>query len=194
VWPHTLHCLDAFAAERIGDPWEDLVVGLAVLCHDFGKPATTTVTARGIRSLGHCETGVEPTRRFLAGMSNHQELVDQVVPLVAEHQRPVELFQVHAADSAVRRPAHRVGRIDRLVRVASADQRGRPPIVVDEFEAGAWLLERAAANDIVSGRPTPLIMGRHLIARGEQPGPHFQAILGECHEAQLLAKRDGCRD
>jgi hypothetical protein len=85
VWTHTRHCLDALAAERIGDPWEDLVVGLAVLCHDCGKPATTTVTARRIRSLGHCETGVEPTRRFLAGMSNHQELVNQVVPLIAEH-------------------------------------------------------------------------------------------------------------
>ncbi|MDR2844503.1 MAG: polynucleotide adenylyltransferase, partial [Puniceicoccales bacterium] len=37
VWNHTLHCLDAFAEKRTGDAWEDLVVGLAVLCHDLGK-------------------------------------------------------------------------------------------------------------------------------------------------------------
>ena len=34
--------------------WEDLVVGCAVLCHDLGKPATTTTTDDGrVRALGH---------------------------------------------------------------------------------------------------------------------------------------------
>jgi tRNA nucleotidyltransferase (CCA-adding enzyme) len=41
VWIHTLHCLDWFAAERSGHEADDLAVGLGVLCHDFGKPATT---------------------------------------------------------------------------------------------------------------------------------------------------------
>ena len=43
VWVHTLHCLDAFANERIGEEWEDLIVGFAVLCHDLGKPRTTKI-------------------------------------------------------------------------------------------------------------------------------------------------------
>ena len=33
-------CLDAFAAERLGDDAEDLIVGLAVLLHDLGKGFT----------------------------------------------------------------------------------------------------------------------------------------------------------
>ena len=41
VWEHTLYCMDAYARGRTGDAWEDLVVGWAVLCHDFGKPRTT---------------------------------------------------------------------------------------------------------------------------------------------------------
>ena len=41
VWTHTLHCMDAFAQNRTGEDWEDLVVGFAVLCHDLGKPSTT---------------------------------------------------------------------------------------------------------------------------------------------------------
>jgi len=47
VWVHTLHCLDAFAAERTGDHWEDLVVGCAVLCHDLGKPTSTKIAEIG---------------------------------------------------------------------------------------------------------------------------------------------------
>ncbi|MEK9634699.1 MAG: polynucleotide adenylyltransferase, partial [Opitutae bacterium] len=39
VWTHTLHCMDAFAQNRTGEDWEDLVVGFAVLCHDLGKPS-----------------------------------------------------------------------------------------------------------------------------------------------------------
>ncbi len=41
VWTHTCHCLDVYAAKRTGDDWEDLIVGLAILCHDMGKPDTT---------------------------------------------------------------------------------------------------------------------------------------------------------
>ena len=36
VWVHTGHVMDAFAARRVGDEWEDLVVGFAALCHDLG--------------------------------------------------------------------------------------------------------------------------------------------------------------
>ena len=31
VWTHTLHCMDAFAQNRTGEDWEDLVVGFAFL-------------------------------------------------------------------------------------------------------------------------------------------------------------------
>lgn len=185
VWTHTCHCLDAFAQARVGDAWEDLVVGLAVLCHDLGKPLTTTTTGVGIRSLGHSEAGLEPTRSFLARMSRHQDLLDQVTPLVAEHLRPVELYQASASVAAVRRLASRVGRIDRLVRVADADQRGRPPLAVGEFEAGTWLLALAAAEGISSSRPEPLIRGRDLIARGMAPGPAMGQFLQACYEDQL---------
>ena len=128
VWTHTLHCLDAFASERIGAEWEDLVVGLAVLCHDLGKPSTTKFEDGKIRSRGHEETGEGPTRSFLGRMTNQKALVDQVVPLVCTHLRPRGLFDARAGDGAIRRLASRVGRIDRFVRVAKADHMGRPPM------------------------------------------------------------------
>jgi tRNA nucleotidyltransferase (CCA-adding enzyme) len=189
VWIHTLHCLDAFAAEKTGHPWEDLVVGLAVLCHDLGKPATTETDDQGvIRSFGHEALGVSLTEQFLGRMSSHRKLLKEVSPLVAEHMRPGSLYREKASDAAVRRLAARVGRIDRLVRVARADAFGRPPLPADEYPAGDWLLEVARRLDIESHPPEPLVLGRHLMALGQKPGPAFGKILDRCYEAQLAGK------
>lgn len=185
VWIHTLHCLDAFAAERIGDSTEDLIVGLAVLCHDLGKPATTTFEGGRIRSYGHDLAGEAPTRSFLARLTNSADLVEAVVPLVVTHLRPQELFDSNAGDSAVRRLARRVQRIDRLVRVARADRMGRPPLRFDGFPAGEWLLERARAMDIANQAPKHIVLGRHLIELGLTPGKDFKRLLDACYEAQL---------
>ena len=188
VWVQTLHCLDAFAAEKIGHPWEDLVVGLAVLCHDLGKPATTTEKDGVIRSLGHEQRGVGLTEEFLGRMTKHRKLLAEVKPLVAEHMRPSTLFKANASDAAIRRLAARVGRIDRLVRVARADVLGRPPLKTNDFPAGDWLLEGARRLDIENHPPEPLVQGRHLKALGQHPGPNFGAILQKCYEAQLEGK------
>ena len=185
VWAHTLHCMDAFAKERLNDPVEDLVVGMAVLCHDFGKPLTTTFERGRIRSLGHEEAGAEPTRSFLSGMTNQSDFIRDVIALVVNHLKPVQLFEAEAGDSAVRRLAVRTGRIDRLVRVARADQQGRPPCPFDGFPAGAWLLQRAHALDVAAAVPKPLVQGRHLIALGMAPSPLFGHILSQCYEAQI---------
>lgn len=185
VWVHTLHSLDAFAKERLGVDEEDLVVGFGVLCHDFGKPLTTQVEDGRIRSRGHCEEGEAPTRRFLERMVAPHDLVEGVVPLVTEHLRPHELFSREAGDSAVRRLAVRVGRIDRLVRVARADHYGRPPTAPEGFPEGDWLLERAKALDVQASAPKPLVMGRHLLVMGLKPGPIFKEILNRCYQAQL---------
>jgi tRNA nucleotidyltransferase (CCA-adding enzyme) len=185
VWAHTLLCMDAFARERVTDDWEDLVVGLAVLCHDFGKPSTTALIHGRIRSMNHEEAGENPTRSFLERMTTHRALVESVVPLVTNHLKPLELFDGGAGDSAIRRLSVKVGRIDRLVRVARSDQLGRGPLSVDSFPAGDWLLERARAMEIQNARPQPLVLGRHLIGLGLEPGPSFGRILKKCYDAQI---------
>ncbi|NLL83627.1 MAG: HD domain-containing protein [Lentisphaerae bacterium] len=184
VWIHTLHSMDAFAAHRCGDEWEDLIVGLAVLCHDLGKPATTCFERGRIRSAGHEEAGADPTRSFLSRMTNQKELIDQVVALVTHHLRPQMLHEAQSSDSAIRRLANKV-RIDRLVRVSRADMMGRPPIIVDHDPAGEWLLQRAQALQVEANAAKPLVLGRHLLAAGYQPGAEIGALLKTCYEAQL---------
>jgi tRNA nucleotidyltransferase (CCA-adding enzyme) len=185
VWVHTLHCLDAFARERIGEEWEDLVVGFAILCHDLGKPLTTKIGEDGrIRSPMHEPEGETPTRSFLSRLTEQVDLHEEVVPLVQRHLTPRTFYKDQASDGAIRRLAGKVKRIDRLVRVAAADIAGRPPRK-DEFPEGPWLLKRAEELEVKDSEPKPIILGRHLIDRGLKPGLEFSPILEQCFEKQL---------
>ncbi|MFN0026893.1 MAG: CCA tRNA nucleotidyltransferase [Acidimicrobiales bacterium] len=185
VWVHTCHVMDCFAEERLGDEWEDLVVGFACLCHDLGKPSTTAWIDGRWRSPGHEHSGLAPTGDLLGGLTNQHRLASQVLPLVADHLKPDQLFDQGAGAAAVRRLARRVGRLDRLVRVARADRFGRPPSPRDDFPAARWLLDVANQADVADQPPQPLVLGRHLIDLGLQPGPAFGPLLDACFEAQL---------
>ena len=192
VWAHTLCCLDAFARRRdagdFGDQ-ENLIVGLAVLCHDFGKPAATFYDReRGrIRSPGHDEAGVEPTLSFLRRLTNEERILKEVPPLVRLHMRPYSLWKQKAGENAVRRLAAEVVRIDRLIRVAEADDEGRPPFP-SEREPLEWLASESERLKIADSAPKPLVFGRDLIALGLKPSVRFGVILKACYEAQLDGK------
>ena len=191
VWTHTGHVLDAFAAERLGEAEEDLIVGLACLCHDLGKPATTRFVDGRLRSRGHEAAGEAPTRSLLARLTNRRGLVDDVVRLVVDHLKPRQLYQGGAGDAAVRRLAHRVKRIDRLVRLARADARGRPPLPPADCEDCDWLLARAEALRIRDQAPRRLVLGRDLIDRGLTPGPEIGNLVDRCYQAQLDGAFEG---
>lgn len=188
VWAHTLHALDAFAQRRTGEWEEDLLVGFAVLCHDFGKPATTTREDGRWRSPGHDRAGAEPTRAFLGRLTNRSKWIEEVVKLVEGHMRPMALAQTKAGPAAIRRLARDVGRIDRLVRVVEADARGRPPLPPESDTVAHWLRERAEALQVERSAPKPLLQGRDLLALGMAPGPAMGQILKRIYEDQL----DGC--
>lgn len=208
VWKHTCHCLDAYATHRTGDQWEDLIVGLAVLCHDFGKPDTTYTGEDGrIRSPRHDALGVPVAQRFLERLTRQKKIFEEVLPLVEQHMRPLALYRDGAGDSAIRRLAARVKRIDRLVRVSHADKNGRPPLGLPpapgspisalaasesahvipnvDYPEGQWLLDKTAELAIQDNAPKPILLGRHLLELGIKPGPHFGKILDRAYEAQL---------
>ena len=217
VWNHTLCCLDAFAASRqqncsivglndcsIADGRrcqsnnrtieqsnnaDDLIVGLAVLCHDFGKPKCTAYdpVKKRIRSLGHDEEGVEPTISFLKRLTNEERLLKEVPPLVRLHMRPFAMWRDKSSDGAIRRLAAKVVRIDRLIRVAAADDAGRPPFP-SEPEPLQWLAREAERLRVADSAPKPIVQGRDLSALGMKPGVEFGRILKAAYEAQLDGK------
>lgn len=190
VWTHTLLCLDAFARERTGERDEDLIVGLAVMLHDLGKACTTRREPHDgrLHAYGHEEASVPLAQTFLSRITREVRLVESVLPLVRWHAAPYELWKQRekAGDAAVRRLAAKAQRIDRLIRVDSADRKGRGPASLFEpSPQGLWLKERAAALDVRAAAPKRLVLGRHIIAEGHRPGEWFTRVLDEAYEAQL---------
>lgn len=195
VWVHSLMVTDE--AARIArldglDDGERLIVVLGALCHDLGKPPTTEHIDGRIRSRAHEEHGEAPTRAFLARIGAPHALIDDVVALVREHLKPFQLFRdlsgkgAGAADAAIRRLALRAP-IPRLVRVANADHFGRttPEALARDPSVGDWLLAEATRLKVEEKAPGPILLGRHLIAKGMKPGPQMGAVLKEAFEAQL---------
>lgn len=194
VFTHTQHCLDALVALRDwqeSDPARRRLLTLAVLAHDFGKPATTArAEKRGaIRwvSPGHEAAGGEPAKAFLRRIGAPLELGEGVCPLVIYHLAHHH-SQGEFTDNSVRRLARKLApaTIDDLAAVMRADANGRPPIQSPEIHARIdELVARAAALRIADAAPKPILLGRHLLALGMQPGPAMKPILETAFEAQL---------
>lgn len=189
VWTHTLLVVDEAAliaeTEQL-EGAERVRLMLGAICHDLGKPLTTEQVDGRVRSRDHEAQGEAPTRSFLARIGCPKDLLDDVVALVRDHLKPFQLFRDQASDAAVRRLALRVPLV-RLVRVARADHFGRTTRDALEREdpAGAWLLETGARLQVADAAPKPMLLGRHLLARGHTPGPHMGTVLKEAFDAQL---------
>ena len=151
---------------------------------EFCSAYLTLLFKKRIRSLGHDEAGVEPTRSFLRRLTNEDRILREVPPLVRFHMRPFAMWKDRATDAAIRRLATQVVRIGRLVRVAAADDEGRPPFP-SEPEPLEWLAAQAERLRVADSAPKPLVMGRHLIGLGMKPGPEFGRLLKAAYEAQL---------
>lgn len=194
VFTHTQHCCDALVQLpewRDADPVRRRTLLFAVLAHDFGKPATTAQSEHQgrmrWRSLGHESAGGPLAETFLNRIGSHHFIMKAVRPLVVHH-----LAHHHGGgeftDSHIRRLARKLhpATIDDLCAVMTADSLGRPPLDgADNLVLIEKLRSRAHALALRQAPPRPILLGRHLIALGERPGPHFTALLAAAFEAQL---------
>ncbi|KAF0170474.1 MAG: tRNA nucleotidyltransferase (CCA-adding enzyme) [Limisphaerales bacterium] len=190
VFTHTAHCCDALVKLpewQAADEAARIAWMLAVLAHDFGKPAVTHEALRDGRmrivSPGHEEGGVEPALRFLERIHAPHAIRDRVPPLVANHLAHLQ----PVTDRAVRRLAKRLEpeTIAGLCVIVTADHNGRPPKPLCVPEGVKALLAKAEELRVQDSAPKPILQGRHLIAAGMKPGKEFKAILHEAFEAQL---------
>jgi tRNA nucleotidyltransferase (CCA-adding enzyme) len=189
VWTHTLLVIDE-ARRRNGDLDRPRLatVMLGAICHDLGKPATTTRVDGRIKSPNHEAEGVAPAVRVLDRFNVQSldgfDVRAQVLGLVAEHLRPSAFYKARETirDGAFRRLAQRVD-LELLARFARADCHGR----TGPFDCSAmdWFIERARALGVEHRPPAPILLGRHLLEMGMPPGPAMGAILKAVYELQL---------
>jgi tRNA nucleotidyltransferase (CCA-adding enzyme) len=161
---------------------------LAAVCHDFGKPLTIAVIDGRIRTLGHEEAGVAPATALLDRLNVHSldgfDVRTQVLAMTAHHLKPGAFYKVRdeLTDGAFRRLAQKVD-MELLARLAKSDCSGR----TGDFDCSAmdWFLEKSRALGVEHKPPAPILMGRHLLTLGVQPGPRMGEILKQVYELQL---------
>ena len=189
VWVHNLLVVDQAATRTGGLPYPQRVaLMLGAVCHDLGKPATTAFIDGRIRSRNHEEAGVEPTVSLLDRLNIHTlggyDVRAQVVGLVAHHLKPGMWHRAPegVGDGAFRRLARKVD-LELLARLATADCLGR----TGRFDCSAmdWFLERARRLGVQHEPPSPILLGRHVLALGLSPGPGIGRVLRMVYERQL---------
>jgi tRNA nucleotidyltransferase (CCA-adding enzyme) len=196
VFVHTKLVIDG-ARKLIDDlPYpRQVTVMLAALAHDFGKPATTEFLEGRWRSRGHEEAGVPPAESFLNRINVHTidgyNVREQVIALVREHLKPGEFYKKRdeVGEGAFRRLARRC-EPDLLYRVAKADSLGRNAEWVPRekwygSEAQEWFIQRSRELQVEQRPPDPLLLGRHLLELGVEPGPRMGEITRAVYELQL---------
>jgi len=196
VWVHTMMTVDAMVDVcRLGCPFCDneklyLKFMFSILCHDLGKATHTTVENDGrIRSIGHEEAGLEPTKSLLYKLTDEHDFIESLLPLVEHHLKPSQFYAGKAKATAIRRLATKVN-IEELVCVAKADFLGRTTkeSLAGIYHAGEWMLEKSKALKVMNKPLDPLLQGRDLIDLGLEPSPKFKEILDGVYAKQIEGK------
>ena len=180
VLAHTFAVVDKASPE--------LVLRLAALLHDIGKPDTREFGPGGVTFHHHEVVGARMARRRLRALRYPRGIVDDVAQLVHLHLRPHTL-KLGWNDSAVRRyvrdAGHLLEPLNELVRcdVTTANRRREDAIQARIDELEERIVQLSAEEELARLRAP--IDGHQVMAYlGIEPGPK----VGEITEI-LLEKR-----
>jgi poly(A) polymerase len=189
VYTHSLTVLDQVIALEGGEP--DLVLRLAALLHDIGKPATRRHEPGGGVSFHHHEVvGAKLVRKRLRALRYPTQVVEDVAGLVFLHLRFHGYASGEWTDSAVRRyvtdAGHLLPRLHKLVRADCTTRNRRKAIALqrsyDELEAR---IERLRAEENLAA-VRPDLDGHQIMALlGLKPGPDVGRAWRHLKELRL---------
>ena len=186
VWTHTVQVVRVaaeLAKERGLVEKERLVLVLAALCHDMGKPLTTRKNEAGeLVATGHARAGVAVAGSFLNAIGVPKTVVAQVLQLVGEHGAH---FAEEVSDSAVLKLAYRLKNVGVYLWevLTEADASGCAPRS-PERPAYEWL-EKAVLLGVERSPVSPLLTGKVLLQWGVKPSREMGLFLDRAYQAQM---------
>lgn len=196
VWEHSLIVLEQAIAQETGPdgpvPGPDLVLRLASLLHDIGKPATRRFEAGGVVTFHqHDVVGAKIARRRLKALKYDKATIRDVSRLIALHQRFHGYGEQPWTDSAVRRYVADAGPLlERLHRLTRADcttrnvrKAERLSAAYDDLEARIARLQAQEELDAIR----PELDGAEIMEiLGIKPGP----TVGKAYKFMLAYRME----
>jgi len=172
VWNHTLKTLELIPADS------GIILKLAALLHDVGKPETRSVDEQGtVHFYRHEAVGAEIARHLMRRLTFANALISRVAFLISMHLRVGEYDQTWS-DAAVRRLIRDADdHLDDLVALTIADKGAANPatqhVDIDAFRARV----RKVHDELAGQRINSPLSGREIIdLLGLEPGPQIGAI------------------
>ncbi|GIV20707.1 MAG: CCA tRNA nucleotidyltransferase [Armatimonadota bacterium] len=184
VWEHTLKVIENLP------PDASLVLRLAALLHDVGKPSTRIEDEKGVHFYGHQNVGAQIAAYLLRRLRYSNDIVEPVVQLVRLHMRPGE-YDYSWSDAAVRRLIRDAnGLLHELLTLVRADIAASnlafPKADIDALEQRIRVL---TSREDVQRLDSPLsgseIMQILHIPPGKQVGECKAFLLNEVIEGRL---------
>ena len=173
VWDHTMAALKSAKSQ-------DLILNLAILFHDVGKPETAD--AEKVHFLGHEDEGAKIVEETLTKLHFSSDIVKRVTNLVENH-----MFIPNAARDA-KAPAFRRLKLrmeedmDNLLALARADAMGSKKKDTSHVDEAEKKLEGIKDIPTKTKSLSPL-NGDELMEMLEiKPGPKVGEILNHLHE------------
>lgn len=175
VYEHTLTVVRN--AIRLENGEKDVILRLAALFHDIGKPATKAIGPDGRVSFHHHElVGARMTRSRMKALKFPKDVISDVTELVALHLRFYGYGRGEWTDSAVRRYVTDAGELlPRLHKLTRADcttrNRRKAEQLYADYEELERRIERIAAEEDLA-RVRPDLDGNAIMELlGIPPGP-----------------------
>jgi poly(A) polymerase len=188
VYEHTLQVLER--AVRLETDGPDLVLRLAALLHDIGKPATRRHQDGGGVSFHHHEVvGAKMARKRLRALTYGKDVIEPVCRLIDLHLRFHGYGSAGWTDSAVRRYVHDAGdELERLHKLVRSDcttrNRRRAAALAASYDDLEARIARLSEQEELS-RIRPDLSGDEIMELlGVGPGP----VVGKAYK-HLLALR-----
>jgi poly(A) polymerase len=192
VYEHTLTVLDqAIALERTRGFEPDLVIRLAAIMHDIGKPKTRSFGPGGGVSFHHHETvGAAMTRARMSALRFAKPVIEDVARLVELHLRFHGYVDGEWSDSAVRRYVRDAGPLlDRLHVLTRSDcttrNRRKAEMLARAYDALEERIARLAEQEELDAIRPPLNGNEVQEVLGLAPGPEIGMALKFLLERRL---------
>lgn len=190
VWEHTLYALQQ--AE------DNLVVRLAVLFHDIGKPSTYFEDEKGIGHFyGHNKASKQIVLDTLTFLKTETKLKSDVATLVDFHDRVI-----NTTEKSVKRMIFKIGSpqlFENLIQVKLCDIKAQNPSVVNDRiksieEISEIYNQLQNGNKLVTTVKDLSINGNDIILLGVKKGKIVGKILNDLLELVLDNKLENTRE